>query len=97
MSGLTSLLGTNDVSTSFFTVRDFTKLIHIINTHHKLMCSIQFQTPLIYFGFPNCIILSEGEVSPTSGNSEQQVHQMSTCLDLNISFKQILINLASFM
>ena len=95
---ITCLLGTNDVSISFFTVCDFTKPINIISTHHKLMCSIQFQTLLVYLGLPNCIILSEGdEVSPTSGNTEQQVHQMSTCLLLNVSFKQILINLPSFM
>jgi len=56
------------------------------------MCSIQFQTLL-----PNCIILSEGEVSPTSGNSEQQVHQMSTGMDLKVSFKQILINLRTYL
>ena len=47
------------------------------------MCYTQFQTLLVYLGLPNCIILIEGdEVSPTSGNSEQQVHQMSTCLSL---------------
>jgi len=87
-----------DVSISFFTVCDFAKLINIISTHHRLMCSIQFQTLLVYLGHPNCIILSEGdEVSPTSGNSKQRVHQMSTCLDVQVLFKQILINPPSFM